>query len=196
MDKKRQEGYVTGLACLLIFALFAYFAIMSASNMSAAVIMGIFAALFGGLGFGSLAKPDTVGAIASQFLKNFAKSEEEGSDSHNKQTQKESNGSVQVNASDEAEVHVSVSPREKKRTQKSSTEELSQNAKTFCCLRGHRITVYPPDDNHLRASSEEDYAKKYALGTVIPIKYTCEEEGCGSEFTLYWYRERIGVGVL
>ena len=105
MDKKRQEGYVTGLVCLLIFALFAYFAIMSASNMSATAIMGIFAALFGGLGFGSLAKPDTVGAVASQFLKNLSKSEEEGSDSHNKQIQKETSGSVQV-MGDEARVNV------------------------------------------------------------------------------------------
>jgi hypothetical protein len=122
MDKKRQEGYVTGLGCLLIFALFAYFAIMSASNMSAAAIMGIFAALFGGLGFGSLAKPDIVGAVASQFLKNLSKSSEEGSsDSHNKQVQEKSNGSVQVMASD-SEVNINVLPREKKQARKSDVK--------------------------------------------------------------------------
>lgn len=35
-----------------------------------------------------------------------AKSQAERSNSHNQQTQKKSSGSVQVNASDEAEVHV------------------------------------------------------------------------------------------
>jgi hypothetical protein len=139
MDKKRQEGYVTALACLLIFALFAYFTIMSISNTPAAVVMGIFTALFGGLSFGSLAKPETVGAVASQFLKNLSKSSEEGSsDSHDKQIQKRTSGSVQVMASDEAQVHVNVSPIEKQQAHKSSEEEKE-------ILRKETIVVSPSD---------------------------------------------------
>lgn len=193
MDKKRKDGYVTGLVCLIVFAIFLPYAINIGWNTTGQIFW-VFTIVFGGLGVGSLLKPDSVGAVASQLLKNLAKSEEEGSDSHNKQIQKKSSGSVQVNASDEAEVHVSVSPREKKRAQKSSTEEVSRNAKTFCCPNGHRIIVYQPDDNHPTASVEEDYARKWAIGTVIPRKYTCEN--CGSELTLYWYQEGVGVGVM
>jgi len=122
MDKKRKDGYVTGIGCLLIFALFAYFTIVSASNTSAAVIMGIFAALFGVLGFGSLAKPETIGAVASQFLENLSKnSEEKSSDSHDKQIQKKSSGSVQVMASD-SEVNINVLPRKQKPARESDVK--------------------------------------------------------------------------
>jgi hypothetical protein len=142
MDKKRQEGYVTGLVCLLVFALFAYFTVMSISNTSAAAIMGIFATLFGGLGFGSLAKPDTVGAVASQFLENFARSDEEGSDSHNKQIQKKSSGSVQVMAHDQASVSVTVDSGKKKNAQNLSEESESlQDEKEI--LRKETIVVKP-----------------------------------------------------
>jgi hypothetical protein len=121
MDKETKDGYVAGLVCLLVFAVLAYYTIMSASNASSAVITGIFAAFFGGLGFGSLAKPNTVGAIVSQFFRNF-EGEKEGSDSHNKQVQKETSGSVQV-MGDQAQININVPPREKEQAQKSLTKE-------------------------------------------------------------------------
>jgi len=194
MDKKREEVYAGGIICLLFSILLSIFTgnltINNAWNIST-LTLWVLAGAFGVFGVGSLLKPDSFGVVVLRLMESYAKSQAERSNSHNQQTQKKSSGSVQVNASDEAEVHVSVSPREEKQAQKSTTEEVSRNSRIFCCPRGHKIAVYPPDDNHPKASSEEDYAKKYALGTVIPIKYTCEKEGCGSEFTLYWYQERI-----
>jgi hypothetical protein len=104
MDENKKEGYVTGLGCLVIFAIFLPTAISTGWNTSGQIFWA-FTILFGGLGFGSLWKPDSVGAVTSQFLKNFAKNEERGSDSHNKQIQKETSGSVQV-MGDEARVNV------------------------------------------------------------------------------------------
>lgn len=93
MDKKRKDGYVTGLVCLIVFAIFLPYAINIGWNTTGQIFW-VFTIVFGGLGVGSLLKPDSVGAVASQLLKNLAKSEEEGSDSHNKQIQKKSSGSV------------------------------------------------------------------------------------------------------
>jgi hypothetical protein len=159
-------------------------------------IFWVFTIVFGGLGVGSLLKPDSVGAVASQLLKNLAKSEEEGPDSHNKQIQKKSSGSVQVMASDRAEVNINVPSVKKKQAQKPSAEEKepSQMPKTFSCPKGHKCVVYPPDDNHPLASLEKSYAKENAIGTVIPMQYKCEKRGCGSQFTLYWYQEGSGAG--
>jgi hypothetical protein len=155
--------------------------------MSGQILWGL-AILSGVSGFGSIWKPNSVGAIISQFLKNFARNSEEGSsDSHNKQVQKETSGSVQV-MGDRPQVNINVPRTKGKQVQKFSTI-----ARTFSCPRGHGNTVYPPDDSHPKASLERNYAEKSASGTVIPIKYTCEKEGCGTEFTLYWYKEKIAA---
>jgi hypothetical protein len=146
MDKKKQEGYLTGLVCLLIFAIFAYFTVMSISNTSAAVVMGIFTTLFGGLGFGSLAKPETVGAVASQLLKNLGKSSEEGSsDSHDSQIQKRTSGSVQVMAHDQAEVNITIHSGKKRKVQNLPEErETTQDEKEEAPLR-ERVVVAPSE---------------------------------------------------
>jgi hypothetical protein len=193
MDKKREEVYIGGLICLVLCFFFSLFAVNSTILTSwniASIGFWFFAIVSGVFGVGSFLKPDSFGVIVLSLLAALGESQEKGSSSHSQQTQKRSNGSVQVNTGDEAEVHVSVSPKEKERAQKFSTEEVSQNAKVFGCPNGHRVVVFQPDDNHPKASLEEDYAKKYALGTVISRKYTCRN--CGSEFTLYWYQERIG----
>jgi hypothetical protein len=137
MDEKRKEGYVTGLGCLVIFAIFLPTAISTGWNTSGQIFW-IFTVLFGGLGFGSLWKPDSVGTVTSQFLKNFAKSEEEVSDSHNKQIQKESAGGVQVMASDQAEVNINVPSLEEKQAEKPSAEEKE-------ILRKETIVVSPSE---------------------------------------------------
>jgi hypothetical protein len=196
MDKKKEEVYGIGIVFLLLSILLSIFtgnqAINSGWNMSTWVLV-VVDGVSGVFGIGCLLKPDSFGAVILRLIENYQKSQAEGSNSSSRQTQKQTSDSVQVNARDDAEVHVSVSPRDKKRAHKPSTEEVTQNAKTFSCPRGHRITVYQPDDNHPRASLEEDYAKKYAIGTVIQRKYTCQD--CGSEITLYWYREGSGAGV-
>jgi hypothetical protein len=121
MDKKRKEGYVTGLVCLIIFAIFLPTAINIGWNTSGQIFW-VFTIVFGALGVGSLWKPESIGAVASQLLKNLAESKEK-SDSHNKQIQKKSSGSVQVMASDQAEVNINVPSVEKKQAEKPSAEE-------------------------------------------------------------------------
>lgn len=192
MDKKRQDVYGVGIVFLIfsiLLSAFTVYQVVSSGWGLSAWVLVIIDGVCGVFGIGSLLKPDTFGVIVLRLIENYQRSQAEGSGSSNRQTQKESNGSVQVNASDDAEVHVSVSPKDKKRAQKSSTEEVPPNGKVFSCPNGHRIVVFQPDDNHPKASLEEDYAKKYALGTVIPRKYKCRN--CESEFTLYWYQEKI-----
>ncbi len=88
MDEKRKDGYVTGLLFLRIFAIFLPTSISTGWNTTGQ-IFGVITAIFGILGFGSLWKPDSIGAVASQLLKNLAKNTEEGSsDSHDEQIQK------------------------------------------------------------------------------------------------------------
>jgi hypothetical protein len=137
MDKKR-EGRVTGIGCLVFCALLAYFAIVSISNASAAELEGFLSALFGVLGGICLWKPDTWGAYIAEYLNRVSQGSERESDSHNKQIQKKSYGSVQVMTGDQAEVHVSVSPKEKKQAEKPLTEEKE-------VLRKETIVVAPSD---------------------------------------------------
>jgi hypothetical protein len=140
MDKKRQEGYVTGIGCLFLCILFAYFAVMSISNTQAAGLMGIFAGFFGVLGFGSLAKPETFGAAAAEYLRRLSQSSEgRSTDSHNRQIQTESNGSFQVMTGDQAEVHITTVPSmEKKEEEKPPMEENE-------ILRKETIVISPSD---------------------------------------------------
>jgi hypothetical protein len=163
MDEKTKEGYVTGIGCLFLFSVFAYFAVMSASNMPAAALMGIFAALFGGLGFGSLAKPVTIGAVAAEFLKNLGKSSEEGStDSHNIQIQKKSDGSVQVMTGDRAEVNINVPSGEKKQAEKPSAEEKE-------ILRKETIVVSPSGGYYYEFEFMKGEYLKGEISSTSPI---------------------------
>lgn len=136
MDKKRKDGYVTGLVCLIIFAIFLPTAINIGWNTSGQIFW-VFTIVFGGLGVGSLWKPESIGAVVSQLLKNLAESEEK-SDSHNKQIQKKSSGSVQVMASDQAEVNINVPSVEKKQAEKPSAEEKE-------ILRKETVVVSPSE---------------------------------------------------
>jgi hypothetical protein len=116
---------------------------MSLSNTPAAVIMAIFAALFGGLGFGSILKPKTIGVVASQFLKNLGRSSEEGSsDSHDSQVQKRSSG-IQVMAHDQSSVSITVDSRKKKAQNRQEESENLQEKKKILCKE--TIVVRPHD---------------------------------------------------
>ena len=86
MDKKRKDGYITGLVCLLICFIFLPISINTGWNTSGQ-IFGVFTIVFGILGVGSLWKPDSIGAVVLQLLENLGENEEK-SDSHNKQIQK------------------------------------------------------------------------------------------------------------
>jgi hypothetical protein len=99
MDKKKKDGYVAGITFLFIFVIMVYFTIATVSTPSTATIMGIFAIFFGGLGFGSLWKPESIGAVVWKFMERSFEDKERSSDSHNKQVQKDSSG-VQVMAHD------------------------------------------------------------------------------------------------
>lgn len=138
MDEKTKEGYVTGVVCIFVFALFAYFTYISISNQPTAVILGIFAVLFGGLGFGSIWKPNSIGAITTRILNNFARnSETASSDSHDKQVQKESSG-VQVMSHDQSSVNIVVHSGKK-----GQVDNLSEKEGEKGYLRKEKIVVIP-----------------------------------------------------
>ncbi len=137
MDEKRKEGYVTGLLFLLIFGIFLPTSISTGWNTTGQ-IFGIITAVFGVLGFGSLWKPDSIGAVASQLLKNLAKNTEEGSDSHDKQIQKKSSG-IQVMSHDQSNVKIIVHSGKKGQTENSPEEEGEQKE----ILRKETIEVSP-----------------------------------------------------
>lgn len=104
MDKKRTEGYIAGVACVIACLVFS----VSAANIgwnASGQILWAFTIVFGVLGIGSFWKPNSIGAIVTQIMRNIGRSESEGSDSHNRQIQKKSKGSVQV-MGDDARVNV------------------------------------------------------------------------------------------
>ena len=111
MEDKRKNGYVTGIVCLLIFSIFLIFAINNEFNMSGQIIWAI-TIFFGGLGFGSLWKPDSIGQIATQILKNFSESGKDTSDSHNIQIQEKSSGAVQAMATQGASLTINVNSKD------------------------------------------------------------------------------------
>lgn len=111
MEDKRKNGYVTGIVCLLIFFVFLIFAINNAWNMSGQIIW-VITIFFGALGFGSLWKPDSIGEIATQILKNLSESGEDTSDSHNIQIQEKSSGAVQAMATQGASVTINVNSKD------------------------------------------------------------------------------------
>ena len=139
MDEKRRDGYVTGVFCLVISSLFLIFIINSGWNSSTQIML-VFTILFGGLGIGSLLKPDSIGAVASQLLKNFAKSGEEESDSHNKQIQKKSPGGVIVTATHGAKVNINVPSGKKRQTENPPEEEEEKEI-----LRKETIVISPSE---------------------------------------------------
>jgi hypothetical protein len=189
MDKKREEVYGVGIVFLVASILLSIFTGSQVINIGWNIstwVLVLIDCVCGVFGIGSLLKPDSFGVVVLRLMEALAKSQER-SNSHNEQTQKRTSDSIQIMTHDDTRIDIN---------QKSRGKEGSKNSKTFCCPEGHGNTVYPPDDNHPTASVEEDYARKYALGTVIPRKYTCEKEGCGSEFILYWYQERSGGYVI
>jgi hypothetical protein len=168
MDRKRKEGYVTGLGCLVIFAFFIPIAISTGWNTSGQIFW-VFAILFGGLGFGSLWKPDLVGAIASEFVKNLSKgSEEESSDSHDKQIQKKSSG-VQVMAHDQSNVHIIVHSGKKKDAQNLPEESENLQDEKRETLRKDTIVVAPSDGYYYEFDLVKEDQLKGEITSTSPI---------------------------
>jgi hypothetical protein len=189
MDKEREKVYGIGalfIVFCIILSVFTGNQLISMGWGYSSAIFLVISGTCGVFGVGSLLKPDSFGAVILRLIESYGEGQEK-SDSHNKQIQKETSGSVQV-MGDRPNININVPETKKKQVLKSST-----TAKTFSCPRGHGNTVCPPDDNHPKASLEKDHAEKSASGTVIPIEYTCEKEGCGTEFTLYWYKEKIAA---
>lgn len=78
------NGYIAGIVCLLIAAIFATVLLQSGIHDSGGGAVLVFTILFGGLGMGSLWKPESIGQITAQILDNFAKNTEQGRSSKNK----------------------------------------------------------------------------------------------------------------
>lgn len=111
MDNKRKNGYVSGIVSLIAFGIFLIMAINTGWNQTGEVIW-VFAIVFGGLGFGSLWKPDTIGKITSQIFENAARNMEE-EHSSSKQEQKNSPKAIQVSATKGSNVNINVNSQSK-----------------------------------------------------------------------------------
>lgn len=126
MDKKTKSGYVAGVLFLLVF--FAFLAsIINVGLNKLDLLSSVLTITFGILGFGSLWKPKTIGAVAMALIDMFTKNtEKSSSDSHNKQIQSKSSGGVQVVATHGAKVNVNV-PSEKRGNEQNLEEEILRN---------------------------------------------------------------------
>jgi len=100
-------------------------------------ILWVFTIFFGGLGIGSIWKPDIIGEIASELLKNMSKNGvETKSDSHNKQVQMQSPHGVQAMATQGGNVTINVDSEKKEQAQNLPVEEKE-------ILRKETIVVSP-----------------------------------------------------
>jgi len=90
--------YAGGAICLLgsiLLGIFAgYLAINYGWNISS-LTLSVFTGALGVFGVGSLLKPDSFGVVVLRIMESYAKSQE-GSNSHNEQTQKRTSDSVQI----------------------------------------------------------------------------------------------------
>lgn len=136
MDK-RNEGYVAGIICVFGFVIFLILAVNNEWNFSGQILWSL-TIIIGGLSVGCFWKPETFGAVVSQFLQNISKSGEgKKSNSDNKQIQRKSSG-VQVMTGDQSAVNVySVSPEKKENTEKSSEEIMLKETRIVNTKKRH-----------------------------------------------------------
>lgn len=197
MKKKRQlyRAAVTFYLILFIVAILWGTYVLISYNYAfwGGLIIEIVGGISGFIGFGSILNPDKIGKFAvglfGKLLKNYEESE-----GINRQTQtltKASGNQVMVNGS--KNIIQLDSHKSKQVDTKQKAEKLVEKAKVFSCPNGHEYFAYPPDDNHTVASIEEQIAKDNAAGTIITRLCKCEKRGCKSEFTLYWYRQKLEV---
>lgn len=74
---------------------------------------------------------------------------------------------------------------------------MSKNKRIFSCPEcGVSYEAYPPSDDYNRVSlkspDKEDYNEKIG---VLKVVHDCNNDQCKHPVELYWYREKIGVGV-
>ncbi len=87
MEDSKKNGYIAGV----IYSFLAAFCIMIAINVGwnlSGQFMGVFGLLFGGLGIGSIWKPESIGQIAAQLLKNMQENAQRQNTTRSKKTQK------------------------------------------------------------------------------------------------------------
>ncbi len=61
-------------------------------------------------------------------------------------------------------------------------------AKRFSCVHcGTPFEVFPPDDDHPKASLRKP---KEVAGYIIEMTYDCKNQDCLQPTTLYWYRRK------
>jgi len=191
MDEKRKEGYIAGVICLLIFAVFLSFSWGSAWNQSSQ-LMWIFTLFFGGLGAGSIWKPEVIGEVASQILKNIAKNTEESSSSvtDKKQIQNNSPGAVQTMAHNVGTMNIYSGKDEKnndlkdKICQENETIHISPKDSCFYpiklkkgdYLKGEISSDVPLDiylldvENYARWEKDKSFNEEYSTGSILTTK--------------------------
>ncbi|MDR0460695.1 MAG: hypothetical protein LBH62_04570 [Nitrososphaerota archaeon] len=180
MNKKRRNGYVSGFICFIGSLVFLIFAFNMGYNVSGQISGGI-GVIFLLLGCGSIAKPETIGAVTTQFLDNISRNVESGESSSQSNTQEHTNNSTQINAKGSVNVYNNA-PKEK------TEQKTAEGGKSYSCPNGHATTVFPPDDSHPLVARNAQEANKKATGSVIPQTHICSS--CNDKFTLYWYKEK------
>ena len=70
MGDKKTSGYVAGVICLVVALVFGI-AFKDVGWNTQGQVVGVFIILFGGLGIGSLWKPDIIGPVAARILEGF-----------------------------------------------------------------------------------------------------------------------------
>jgi hypothetical protein len=193
MDKKKRQLYIAVSFFLIIFVFSLIWGAVLLLNFQfsfwGAVGIEILGGICGALGFGSLLKPDKIGKFAvslfSKLMTNY-----EDSRTGSQQTQTKNSGNQVMISGSKNIIHVDS---DKTIENGKLDEKIFGTGKVFSCPNGHRIEVYPPDDNHPIASIEKEYAEKQAEGTVIERFYDCQRAGCDIRFSLYWYQKKIQV---
>ncbi len=95
MKKEKKSGYIAGIICIMAALIFSIVIINMSWNLSTQVL-SVFVLVFGGLGIGSLWKPDVIGYIASQILENIARNTQEQESRKYEQNQEKPKQSPQV----------------------------------------------------------------------------------------------------
>jgi hypothetical protein len=145
MDNETKSGYVA--AFIFIVAFFAFLtSLINIGLNKVDLLSSIITAILGILGFGSLWKPRTIGAVAVAIIdmfRNTGNTEGSSPDSHNKQIQSKSSGSVQVHATHGAKVNVSIPSDKKGSNADLEGKELLWNEKRV--IRPSKSRIYQVD---------------------------------------------------
>lgn len=69
MDKKTEEGYISGIISIIVAGVMFIGALNSTGEAQEGALL--FSVIFGALGVGSILRPNTIGSILTRFFNNL-----------------------------------------------------------------------------------------------------------------------------